>query len=143
MKIYISGKIGTDTISDEIRDKFNVVAAIIENCGHEVVNPVDPLHQNIGGSYLSSDIDDPYTRHLLYDLALISRCDAIFLLPDWQDSPGAKAELSFAAAIGKQIIVGSYTDTPPMAALSHSLSLAINSKDMPKLLKSIGVSMPD
>lgn len=103
MKIYISGKIGNNIITAEIRDKFNEAAARIEVCGHEAVNPVDILHQNIGGTYCLVPVDDAYTRHLLYDLNLVATCDAILFLPDWEDSPGAKAEHAFAAAIGKEI----------------------------------------
>ena len=104
MKIYISGKIGTDTITPEIRDKFNEAAAFFEQQGHEVVNPIDPLHQERGAVYQSQSIPDIYTRRLLYDLSIIATCDAVFLLPDWRDSPGAKTEASFAAAINKKVV---------------------------------------
>ena len=105
IKIYISGKIGTDTITDAIRTKFNEAAAFFEKQGHEVVNPIDPLHQERGADYLSQSVADIYTRRLLYDLTIIATCDIVFLLPDWRDSPGAKAEVAFAAAIGKKVVV--------------------------------------
>ncbi len=143
MKIYISGKIGTETITDEIRDKFNAAAAYIQACGHEAVNPVDIVHQSVGGSYLSHNqvsIDDLYTRHLLYDLALISTCDAIYLLPDWQDSPGAKAEFAFAAAIGKKVAY-SIDKRPFHPAFSHTFSMTLDEANASKLASLFGLDV--
>ena len=31
-------------------------------------------------------------------------CDAIFMLSDYKDSPGARAELAFAQAIGMEVV---------------------------------------
>ena len=44
-----------------------------------------------------------YPGILLKDLKLISKCDCIVLLPDWSKSYGAKTELAFAKAVGKDI----------------------------------------
>ncbi len=44
-----------------------------------------------------------YRLCLFEDIRALSTCDAICLLPDWRDSPGAKAELAFAKAIGIEV----------------------------------------
>ena len=140
MKIYISGKIGTDIITDEIRAKFNEAAAYIEKCGHEAINPIDPLYQALGSNYLSDEVSDIYTRHLLFDLYKLATCDAIFLLPDWQDSPGAKAEFAFAAAIGKKAAYGiDYCPFPP--AFSHTVSMTIDEANASKLASLFGLDV--
>ena len=44
-----------------------------------------------------------YAYCLLRDLMDLSLMDAICMLPDWESSPGAKAELAFAKAIGLRV----------------------------------------
>lgn len=40
---------------------------------------------------------------LMADFEMINRCDAIFMMNRWEESPGAKAEYWFAYAIGMDI----------------------------------------
>lgn len=44
-----------------------------------------------------------YRLTLLADLFVIGRCDGIFMLEGWRNSPGAITELSFAKATGKKV----------------------------------------
>ena len=44
-----------------------------------------------------------YREILLLDIMALQQCDIICLLPDWPDSPVAKAELFFAEAIGLKV----------------------------------------
>lgn len=144
MKIYISGKIGTDIITDEIRAKFNEAAAYIEKCGHEAINPIDPLYQALGSNYLSDEVSDIYTRHLLFDLYKLATCDAIFLLPDWYDSPGATAEFSFAVATGKKVAYGpgySFSSTGFSNSLSFTFELSEDDEAVNELFKSLGIDI--
>ena len=46
---------------------------------------------------------DFYIYALLRDLMALSVKDAIYMLPDFLDSKGAKAEYAFAIATGKQV----------------------------------------
>ena len=38
------------------------------------------------------------------DMAILRRCDAIYMLPKWRESEGAKRELEEATLIGLQVI---------------------------------------
>lgn len=105
MKIYISGKIGEQALSEATVLKFGRVQAALEREGHEVINPASPAwqawlrvkwtayHSRTGGS-------PSYKFIMLKDIAALAGCDAICLLPDYAHSPGATAEAMFARACG-------------------------------------------
>lgn len=64
---------------------------------------------------------DYYAETLLQDLDWLKKCDAIYLLSDYQDSPGALVELAFARAIGIDVI---YEDVEAhVAALKEKLAV--------------------
>jgi hypothetical protein len=54
--------------------------------------------------FYGEEITEFYTYCLLRDLTALSNLDAICMLPDWESSPGAKAELAFAQAIGLKVL---------------------------------------
>lgn len=114
MKVYISGKIGEDVISEETRQKFARAEAMLKAKGYEVFNPCDERWQKIlkreyeGDKYVKSPwlactFPDFYTYCLLRDLMVLSTKDAILMLEDWDQSSGALTEFDFAKA-GKKII---------------------------------------
>lgn len=105
MKIYISGKIGEQNLSEATVLKFGRVQAALEREGHEVINPASPTWQALikakWRAYHSINGDIPtYKFIMLEDMAALVRCDAICLLPDCAQSPGASAEAMFARACG-------------------------------------------
>lgn len=109
MNIYISGKIGSDTITEPIRRKFSKAQDFLESLGHKVTNPVSSEEQAIFREF-DETLDkvytgkDSYAHHLFYDISSLMYCDAIFMLSDYKDSPGARAELAFAQAIGMEVV---------------------------------------
>ena len=42
----------------------------------------------------------PYEHYMELDLKLIESCDAIFMLPGWEDSRGSNLEMEHAKALG-------------------------------------------
>ena len=89
MKIYLSGKITGET---NYKQKFNTVAEELLSYGYVVFNP----------AVLPDGFE--YEDYMALDLHILSRCDAIFLLRDWKNSPGAKRELAEARRLGLQIL---------------------------------------
>lgn len=82
MRIFISGPMrGVPNFN---YPRFNAVAQILRDQGHEVVNPVE-----VGKA----------------EAALVPTCDAICLLKGWQRSVGAKRELQIALAMGMEVLV--------------------------------------
>jgi len=115
MTVYISGKIGEDVISDATREKFKAAEEMLQSLGYEVFNPASEAWQRVlrydyledkkrKNPYLNGDFPDFYTYAILRDNMIIATKDAIFMIYDWIDSPGAKAELAFAKATKKKIL---------------------------------------
>lgn len=85
MRIYISGSISG---KKDYKKRFKAAQKRLERRGYEVVNPADI------GTLLPESFE--YGEYMAVDLLLLSRCDAIYMLEGWEDSTGAKAELSVA-----------------------------------------------
>lgn len=109
MKVYISGPIGGRP--DGNRPAFAAAADVVRRAGHEPVNPhdIDGEHPGLecAQGKPSHLPDDPhrYGCYLVGDIVALARCDAILMLADWADSPGARAEYAFAEALGLTVFV--------------------------------------
>lgn len=110
MRVYLSGKIGTPDITEEIKGKFQRAALRARAFGSEVLNPTsDAWQRHLQRKYqedmIASGMQCSYYEYvLLRDLMNVSTCDYIYMLKDYKDSPGALAELAFAKAAGKIVI---------------------------------------
>ncbi len=89
MKIYISGKI-TGLPITEARQCFDDVEALLEEIGLE---PVNPMKKKL------SD-DATWEQHMVKDIELLLRCDAIYMMANWVDSKGAQIEYDIATRMG-------------------------------------------
>lgn len=87
MRIYIAGPI---TNNPNYKEDFKRAEDFIRSTGHEPWNPVKPE----GSSY---------KFYIDRGLQELSRCDAIYLLEGWEDSPGASLEADYADVIGLNI----------------------------------------
>ena len=108
-RIYISGKIGENPISDATRKKFALAEKMLRGRGYDVFNPtceewVKELHKN----HLRDTMQQPhgekvafYDYALLRDLMVLATCDAVYFLDDFTKSGGAGTEYSYALAIGR------------------------------------------
>lgn len=59
-------------------------------------------------AHFDGQLDDEFW--LTGTLALMRRCDAVFLVPGWRESKGATAECAEATAMGLPVFVGDYGD---------------------------------
>lgn len=89
MKIYLSGKITGDA---NYRQKFGSMEKELLSYGYMVFNP----------AILPDGFE--YEDYMDLDLLILSRCDAIFLMRDWKNSPGAKREYEEAKRLGLRIL---------------------------------------
>ncbi len=87
MKVYIAGKI---TDEPNFVKKFKAVETELENAGYETVNPVTLPH-NHGRSW---------EEYMAECLNALKKCDAIYLIPNWTRSKGAKIEVYRALELG-------------------------------------------
>jgi hypothetical protein len=86
MAAYIAGKITGDP---RYRRKFRRAARRLRRMGFAAVNP----------AVLPDGL--PYDACIRISRAMLAECEMIALLPDWGESPGARAELEAARAAGK------------------------------------------
>lgn len=121
MKVYISGKIGEEVISDATRQKFARAENMLKAKGFEVFNPCDvKWTKALERGYNSQRYPDSgvpvrtipfYDYALLRDLMALSGKDAIYMLADWEHSHGCHVELDFAFATGKKLYWEAEEDT--------------------------------
>jgi hypothetical protein len=114
MRVYISGKIGEEVISDATRQKFARAEEMLKAKGYEVFNPTCEewqvhlkkrydVDRQTYQPYTDGTLPDFYGYCLLRDLMALSIKDAIYMLPDWKKSPGATTEYWYAVAAGRSI----------------------------------------
>lgn len=90
MKIYVSGPI--TGLANRNRLAFENVSSNLRELGHEVINPFDLDHPDFNP-------EGCWFKYLKRDLAEVLACDAICLLPGWEESKGARLEVVVAQAL--------------------------------------------
>lgn len=90
--IYIAGKV-TGELPEPTAEKFKNMQIELEAKGFDVVNPIE----------LVNNPDENWYTAMGICLQSLESCDAIFMLPCYTDSKGAKIELKTAKSMGIQI----------------------------------------
>ena len=90
MKIYIAGPM--TGLPDYNRPSFNAAAKILSQCGEIVLNP----------AVLPDGMK--HEEYMTICLAMVEVCDAVMLLPGWEQSVGAQMEQKRARELGKEVI---------------------------------------
>lgn len=100
MKVYISGKIGEDVLSDATREKFARAERELRGWNFDVFNPTTSGLGHRAEELARQNGTDFYTEIMKLDLEELRWCNAIYMLRDWEDSPGAKVEKAEAERLG-------------------------------------------
>ena len=104
-KIYIAGPMRG--LPDFNYSTFNDWAHILRDFDWDVVNPVE-----IGAAYGTPEQINADTALLAAvmaaELHALETCDAIFMLPGWEKSTGARQELAAALRYGLQILQAAF-----------------------------------
>lgn len=97
MIVYISGKI---TGTKDYLNRFHMAQNSLERSGHTVVNPAEI------GTALDRMVPFEMTHdeYMQIDLMLLKKCDAIYMLKGFDDSPGAREERVKAIAWGEKVL---------------------------------------
>ena len=85
MKIYIAGPIYGPT---DYEERFEEAERAIQRKGHEAINPVHirSVIETVGANAIR------YDKLMNICKALVDACDAIYMMPGWQRSNGARQE---------------------------------------------------
>jgi len=94
--IYVAGKysgIDYEQIEDNIliSQKYSVD---IWNMGHQAFSP------HLNTRHFEKICKAGYDDYLDFDLKILRMCDALFMLPDWEQSKGATKEHAYAKQLG-------------------------------------------
>lgn len=102
MKVYISGKI-SDLHVDDFTRSFKKAEEELRRRGHEPVNPVELNHDHTYADSLPTK-HEKWCYYMDIDMQALIRCEAIYMLNNWQTSRGARVERAIAFEMGLQII---------------------------------------
>lgn len=108
MIIYLAGPIrpkGKRTLEDNVATAKNI-ALRLWKAGYAVISP----HANSDLPITLADKVVEAGKWLKGDLEIMSRCDAVVVLPDWEQSEGTRGEVVFAQE--RNIPVFFYPDLP-------------------------------
>lgn len=104
-KVYIAGKIGKTVPSEATLRKFKKAEMLLQSKGYDVFNPTRSGLGATADVLAEEKGTDFYREIMLLDLDVLAKCDTIYMLSDWQHSPGATVEYFFAKAIGLEVII--------------------------------------
>ena len=93
MRIYVAG--GMTGYPDLNFPAFNEAAARLRGQGFEVVNTAE----------INPDHSMPWAQCMRRDIAELVKCDAIYLLPGWEQSKGATLEHHIATRLELVVMV--------------------------------------
>ena len=96
--VYISGKI---TGTDDFMERFATAAERLNSAGYVVCNPAS-LNATMPNS-------TSWEGYMGESLRMLSHCAAIYMLRGWEESRGARVELSVALQMGKRVM---FEDAP-------------------------------
>jgi hypothetical protein len=112
MKVYLAGPM--TGIPDYNAPAFRVAARRLRELGHEVISPVE-LDEEEGFDHATQETDEKaYLEFLRRDLIrfLAEGVEAIVVLPGWEESRGAEAEVFVGRKVGLKILA--YPDLEPV-----------------------------
>lgn len=91
MRIYVAGPM--TGYPDLNFPAFHAAAAELRAQGHHVENPAE----------INADPNAKWLDCMRMDIARLVTCDAVYLLPGWEKSRGAKVEHGLAVGLGFQV----------------------------------------
>jgi nucleoside 2-deoxyribosyltransferase len=94
--IYLSGPM-TD-FENLNKEAFQKAKLFLEENGYKVINPFSIAN------ILDKQGKQEYKDYLAHDIYALNKCDKIALLPQWNESVGARIEIVFAIACKIPII---------------------------------------
>lgn len=92
MIIYIAGKVSGMEMQARVFSKRAEIKLLLQ--GHDVINPMELEH----------DHDKTWQSYMRECISAMMKADAIYLLPNWRESKGARIEVQLAHNLGIKIL---------------------------------------
>lgn len=108
--LYLSGPFSNDDYIHGIEQNILNASKIALECWRQGWAVICP-HKNTSGFQYVTDI--PYERWLEGDTLMLSKCDAILMLPGWQKSNGACTERALAINMNIPVYDYNLDGVPP------------------------------
>lgn len=89
--LYISGPMSG--LPDYNHPAFNEAARLLRAAGYQVTNPAEK----------ALPITATWLQHMRADIRAMMDCDGLAILPGWQNSRGANAEINLAHSLGLDV----------------------------------------
>ena len=100
--VYIAGPMAG--VEDFNYPLFNAVAADLRKNHFQVENPAEFGEFDEDDTPVGGNASGPMrARYMERDLPIVASCDAILLLPNWEQSKGANMELLTALMVGNEV----------------------------------------
>lgn len=109
MKVYINEKIDSLTVSATTHEKFGEAETMLQLKGYETENPAsDEFMMRLGnalrgvklGCFYEHRVFNQVAEVMLYNMRVLSRCDAIYMLSNYIISNEAQLKMDFAEYSG-------------------------------------------
>lgn len=97
--LYIAGPYSIGNIQENIR-RAEMISVNLIRSGFHVITP----HKNTAGYEKYEDGNLTYETWTKMDLDILSRCDAIYVMVNSENSQGAKKEIEFARTMRMPVI---------------------------------------
>lgn len=114
LRIYIAGKVSGEKLID-LHNKFHHWQIALESMGFEVANPM----------CLVKDFRTPWDAAMRTCVAELVTCYAVFMLPCWQNSRGAKIEKQIAESLNIPV----FTEKEDLKRLAKTCEHACSPSD--------------
>ena len=92
MIIYIAGKVSGIEMEARVLFKTAEIKLLLQ--GHDVINPMELPH----------DHDKTWQSYMRECISAMMKADALYLLPNWRESKGARIEVQLAHNLGIKIL---------------------------------------
>ena len=92
MIVYIAGKVSG--MENEAKLAFKIAEKELNLQGNDVINPMELEH----------DHDKTWQSYMRECISAMMKADALYLLPNWRESKGARIEVQLAHNLGIKIL---------------------------------------
>ena len=136
MKIYLSGKMSGLSKKEILKNFSTIEKQLTKKCPH-IISAMNPAVTYYMLTANNKDSDFSYDDWLKIDFAMLDTCAAVYLLPNWEDSNGAKQEILYAWKHNKPVYFPKATNAAVRSCFSWNKKNYVYENDKELLEKTV------